>query len=65
MSEDHLTRYRDGIGTGSARVGLGRPGGAPAPATVARRLSSLYGYATRRRLIAPTPTGAWSPAAAA
>ncbi|MEV4180711.1 tyrosine-type recombinase/integrase [Streptosporangium canum] len=58
VTEDHLTHYRDGIGTGSARAGLGRPGVALAPATVARRLSSLsslYGYALRRRVLTVNP----------
>jgi len=58
VSEDHLTHYRDTIGTGTARAGLGRPGVALAPATVARRLSSLsslYTYATRRRVMSLNP----------
>ncbi|MEV4753301.1 tyrosine-type recombinase/integrase [Streptosporangium sp. NPDC049248] len=58
VTEDHLTHYRDGIGTGTARAGLSRPGVALAPATVARRLSnlsSLYGYAVRRRVLAANP----------
>ncbi|MDP9868627.1 MULTISPECIES: tyrosine-type recombinase/integrase [Streptosporangium] len=58
VTEDHLTHYRDTIATGTARAGLARPGVPLAPATVARRLSSLsslYGYATRRRLLAANP----------
>ncbi|MDP9868272.1 MULTISPECIES: hypothetical protein [Streptosporangium] len=61
MSEDHLTHYRDGIGTGSARAGLARPGVALTPATVAHRLSSLYGYALRRRLTAVNPVNLADP----
>ncbi len=58
VTEDHLTGYRDGIATGSARAGLARPGVPLAPATVSRRLSSLsslYGYAARRRVIIANP----------
>ncbi|MGC5014384.1 hypothetical protein ACLQ2R_26770 [Streptosporangium sp. DT93] len=55
VSEGHLTHYRDGAGT--ARTGLSRSGVALAlaPAAVSRRpssLPSLYGYATRRRVLA-------------
>ncbi|MER5426232.1 hypothetical protein, partial [Streptosporangium roseum] len=38
-----------------AVAGLGRPGVTLAPATVARRLSSLYGYALRRRVLTVNP----------
>lgn len=58
VTEDHLTHYRDAIATGSARAGLARPGVALAPATVSRRLStlsSLYGYAVRRRILHLNP----------
>uniref|UniRef100_UPI0004CD4FF1 site-specific integrase n=1 Tax=Streptosporangium roseum TaxID=2001 RepID=UPI0004CD4FF1 len=58
VTEDHLTHYRDTIATGTARAGLARPGTPLAASTVARRLSSLsslYGYALRRRLIAVNP----------
>ncbi|MFC3986629.1 tyrosine-type recombinase/integrase [Streptosporangium jomthongense] len=57
-TEDHLTHYRDTIATGRARAGLRRPGTPLSAATVARRvssLSSLYGYAVRRRVIAANP----------
>ncbi|WP_405149100.1 tyrosine-type recombinase/integrase [Sphaerisporangium sp. NBC_01403] len=58
VSEDHLVHYSDGLATGTARAGLARPGVPLAPATVARRLStlsSLYGYAVRRRIITANP----------
>jgi len=51
VTEDVLVHYRDTIGTGQARAGVGRPGLPLAPATVARRLStmsSLYKYMRRR-----------------
>jgi integrase/recombinase XerD len=58
-SEDAVTSYRDQIGTGTGAAAALVRGGRPlAAATVARRLSSLsslYGYAVRRHVLAANP----------
>ncbi|MFF4197901.1 tyrosine-type recombinase/integrase [Nonomuraea sp. NPDC001831] len=59
VTEDHLIAYRDAAATGALTVGVRKPGKALGPATVAKQrhnLSSFYGYARRRKVIAYNPT---------
>lgn len=58
VTEDTVTGYRESIATGRALAGVGTPGVPLAPASVARRLSSLasfYAYAVRRAGLTRNP----------
>ncbi|NUR27066.1 MAG: site-specific integrase [Catenulispora sp.] len=58
VTEDHLVAYREAAASGALTVGVRKPGEPLGPATVAKQrhnLSSFFGYARRRRVIAYNP----------